>query len=77
VLSSQAATISVLDLETSSYNVILRSHFDEITDVTHNQMTGKLVTIGNDFCVKVWDAETMDQINEFVSDNDLPVRVVA
>jgi len=40
-------------------------------------MAGKLVTVGNDYAVKIWDAETMEQVNEFVSENDLPVRVVA
>lgn len=76
MLSSEAGTISVLDLESSSYNVVLRSHMESVTDVAHNQMTGKLITIGNDYCVKVWHAETMEQINEFVSENDMPVRVV-
>lgn len=77
VLSAPAGTISVLDLESSSYNVVLRSHMDNISDITHNQMSGKLVTVGDDYCVKVWHAETMEQVNEFVSENDKPIRVVA
>ena len=77
VLSAQAGTISVLDLEASSYNVILRSHMDNINDVTHNQMTSKLVTVGNDYCIKIWDSETMEQVNEFISENDLPIVVKA
>ena len=40
-------------------------------------MAGKLVTVGDDYCVKVWHAETMEQVNEFVSENDLPIRVVS
>ena len=76
VLSVEAGTVSVLDLPTSSYNVVLRTHTDHVTDVAHNLMTGKLVTLGEDYCVKVWNAETMEQINEFVSERDMPVRVV-
>lgn len=60
VLSAQNGTISVLDLDSSSYNVILRSHMDDITDIAHNQMSGKLITVGNDYAVKIWDAETME-----------------
>jgi len=76
VMSQQGGTISVLDLATSSYNVVLRTHLDHVTDMAHNLMTGKLVTLSEDYCVKVWQAETMEQINEFVSERDLPVRVV-
>ena len=77
VMSSQAGTISVLDLETSSYNVVMRSHLDHVTDLTFNQMTGKLVTVSDDFSVKVWQADSMEQINEFISENDKPIRVVS
>jgi WD40 repeat protein len=60
VLSANMGTISVLDLESSSYNVCLRSHMDNITDLDYNQMTGKLITVGDDYCVKVWHAENME-----------------
>lgn len=76
VLSVDSGTISVLDLNTSSYNVVLRTHTDHVTDIAHNLITGKLVTLGEDYCVKIWNAETMEQINEFVSERDMPVRVV-
>lgn len=67
----------MLDLETSSYNVVLRSHLGNVQDLTFNQMTNKLITVGDDYCVKVWDGDSMEQINEFVSENDLPIRVVS
>ena len=50
---------------------------DNISDIAHNQMSGKLITVGDDYCVKVWHAETMEQVNEFVSENDKPIRVVS
>tara|TARA_B110000285_G_scaffold230212_1_gene296391 strand:+ start:1129 stop:1686 length:558 start_codon:yes stop_codon:yes gene_type:complete len=77
VLSAPMGTVSVLDLESSSYNVVLRSHMDNVTDLDYNQMAGKLITVGEDYCVKVWHAENMEQVNEFVSENDLPIRVVS
>lgn len=77
VLCAPSGTISVLDLEHSSYNVVMRSHMDNVTDIAYNQMTGKLVSVAEDYCVKVWHAESMEQINEFVSENDKPIRVVS
>jgi WD40 repeat protein len=60
VFSAAQGTVSVLDLENSSYNVVLRSHMDNITDLDYNQMTSKLITVGEDYFVKVWHAETME-----------------
>lgn len=40
-------------------------------------MTGKLVSVSEDFSVKVWQADSMEQINEFISENDKPIRVVS
>ena len=59
-MSAEHGSISVLDLETSSYNVVMRSHMDNIIDMDYNYVTGKLVTVADDFNVKVWHAETME-----------------
>ena len=76
-MSQEAGTISILDLESSSYEVIMRSHLGHVTDVATNRMTNKVVSISSDdYSVKVWNAETMEQLNEFVSENDKPCRVV-
>ena len=77
VLSQPLGTVSVLDLENSSYKVVMRSHMDNITDLDYNKMTGQLITVSEDYSVKVWHAETMEQINEFISENDKPIRVVS
>jgi WD40 repeat protein len=60
VLSTVNGTISVLDLENSSYNVVMRSHLDNVSDVAYNAITNKLVSVSEDFSVKVWHAETME-----------------
>lgn len=77
VLSASNGTISVLDMDNSSYNVVMRTHKDNVTDLAYSQMTGKLITVSDDYSVKVWHAETMEQVNEFISENDKPIRVVA
>lgn len=77
MFSSQLGTISVLDLDNSTYNVVMRSHLDHVTDLAFNKMSGKLVTVSDDFSVKVWLAESMEQINEFISENDKPIKVAS
>ena len=64
VLSTDCS-LSLLELESSSFRVLIRSHQDDIVDMTHNKVTGTLVTIGKDSSVKVWHSETMEQIHEF------------
>ena len=77
IFFAQAGTISVLDLETSIYNLILRSHLGNVQDLTINFMMNKIITVGDDYCVKVWDSDSMEQLNEFVSQNDLLIRVIS
>ena len=67
VLSADSGTVSVLDLDNSCYKVVMRSHMDNVTDLAVNQMTGKLVTVSDDYSVKVWDVDSMEQVNEFIS----------
>jgi hypothetical protein len=55
----------------------MRSHLGNVIDIAYNQMTGKLVSVSEDFSVKVWQADSMEQINEFISENDKPIRVVS
>ena len=49
-----------LELESSSFRVLIRSHQEDIIDLAHNNITGTLVTIGKDSSIKVWHAETME-----------------
>lgn len=57
---SNDGSLSLLDLEQSSFRVLIRSHKDDIIGLAHNQITGSLVTIGRDSSIKVWLAETME-----------------
>ena len=57
---SKEGTLSLLELESSSFRVLMRSHTDEIESMAHNVITGTLVSIGRDSSVKVWHAETME-----------------
>lgn len=42
-------TISVLDMEESTFSVVVRSHLDNVTDLCYNQASGgKLVSVSLD-----------------------------
>lgn len=53
-------TLSVLELDSSSFRVVMRSHQDEIIELCHNKLAGALVSIGRDSSIKVWNCETLD-----------------
>ena len=77
VLSDDGA-LSILELDTSSFSVVMRSHQDEIIDICHNQLAGMLVSIGKDSSVKVWSQENLEQIHEFnTSPEDPPTKVAS
>ena len=46
--------LSHLELETSSFRVLMRSHSDEVTGLAINNLTGNLVSIGRDSSIKIW-----------------------
>lgn len=58
--------ISILDLELSSFNTIMRSHEEDITGLTYNKFTNRVASISNDNSIKLWNAESMEVENEFV-----------
>jgi len=69
-------TLSVLELDTSSFRVVMRSHQDEIVDICHNKFASALVSIGRDSSIKVWNCESLDQIHEFnTAESDPPTTI--
>ena len=55
----------------------MRSHLENIVDLCINNQTQKLVSVGMDHCLKIWNAETMELQNEFVTQNDLALKVIS
>ena len=71
-------TLSLLELDSSSFRVLMRSHADEVIGVACNDVTGTLLTVGKDSSIKVWHAGTMEQIHEFnTSAHDPPTKVAS
>jgi WD40 repeat protein len=56
----QNGNISLLELESSAFSVLMRSHADEVLGIAVNDITGTLLSIGKDSSIKVWHAETME-----------------
>lgn len=75
---STDGSLSLLELESSSFRVLIRSHQDDIVDLAHNNITSTLITIGKDSSVKVWSAETMEQVHEFnTTEIDPPTSIAS
>ncbi len=46
VVMGEGGTLSILDMEESTFNVIIRSHLDHVVDLCFNKLGSKVVTIG-------------------------------
>ena len=57
---SEDGTLAVLELDTSSFKVVMRSHQDHILEICHKKYAGAVVSIGADSSIKVWDCESLD-----------------
>lgn len=73
----EGGTLSILDMEESTFNVIIRSHLDHVIDLCFNKMASKVVTIGLDQKIYIWNSETMEVITEFTTQNDMPTKVIS
>lgn len=66
VVMGAAGTISILDMEESTFNVVVRSHLDHVTDLCFNKASGgKLVSVSLDQKIYIWNAENMEVQTEF------------
>jgi WD40 repeat protein len=74
VLGAQG-TISILDMQESTFNVIIRSHLDTIQDLCFNKPSGKVVSVGLDQKIYIWNCETMEVNTEFTTSNDVALKL--
>lgn len=58
-------SISVLELTNQSYKTLFRSHSDTITSLKYQQDSNVLLSLSKDSTIRIWDANTLDQIYEF------------
>jgi|LauGreDrversion4_2_1035121.scaffolds.fasta_scaffold42210_4 WD40 repeat protein len=77
VVLGAAGTLSLLDMEESTFNVILRSHLDNVQDLCFNKPSAKVVTVGLDQKIYIWNAETMEVVTEFTTNNDVALKLTS
>jgi WD40 repeat protein len=70
-------TLSLLDLEESTFSVCMRSHLDHVSDLCFNGPAQRLITIGLDQRIYIWNAETLEVLTEFVTQNDAATRLAS
>lgn len=59
----------------STFNVIIRSHLDTVQDLCFNKPSGKVVSVGLDQKIYLWNAETMEVNTEFTTSNDVALKI--
>jgi WD40 repeat protein len=62
-------------MQESTFNVIIRSHLDNVVDLCYNKPSCKVVTVGLDQRIYIWNAETMEVVTEFTTQNDVALRL--
>ena len=65
----------MLDMEESTFNVIMRSHLDNVHDLCFNKPSAKIVSVGLDQKIYIWNAESMDVVTEFTTNNDVALKL--
>jgi len=53
----------MLDVTTRSYTTMMRSHTGRITGVAVDPYRKHLATVSEDHTIRVWDSETLQQVN--------------
>jgi len=48
-------TIGALSVEKKKFTVMIRSHSDNIIDMKYHKSARKILTISEDFSIRIWD----------------------
>ena len=62
-------------MQESTFNVVIRSHLDTVQDLCFNKPSGKVVSVGLDQKIYLWNAETMEVNTEFTTSNDVAMKL--
>jgi len=70
-------SLGILDKSNQRYRTLLRSHTDQILGMDFHLLKKNVITVSKDRTIRLWDAETSDQVYEFSSPVDQPLTVAA
>ncbi|ESP04065.1 hypothetical protein LOTGIDRAFT_230310 [Lottia gigantea] len=67
--------IGILDVSTRGYSTIMRSHTSSIYSVAIDPYRKHIATVSQDKTIRVWDAETLQQLYDFSSAKECPCTI--
>ncbi|RXN21814.1 WD repeat-containing 90 [Labeo rohita] len=71
VLAATATgNLGYLDVNTRGYRTLMRSHTANVLGFSVDGVRRRVTTVSKDSTVRVWDMDTMQQLYDFVSDDD-------
>ena len=68
-------TIGTLDMSSSAYKTLLRSHTAPVLAIDVHPSTGMILTASSDNTLRIWSPEHFEELFEFFSPQDLPLTV--
>jgi len=69
--------IGLLDLGNQSYRVVMRAHHEEIRQIEFHPYTNNIITLSDDFTIRVWDSVKFEQLYEFAYSRDDPCNCIS
>ncbi|XP_035829418.1 WD repeat-containing protein 90 [Aplysia californica] len=67
--------LGVLDVSTRAYTTLMRSHTGRVACFAVDPMRRHLATVSDDGTIRVWDADTLQQLYDFSAPDETPVTI--
>lgn len=68
--ATSAGNLGYLDVGSRGYRTLMRSHTGSVLGFSVDGVRRRVTTVSRDSTVRVWDMDTMQQLYDFVSDDD-------
>ncbi|XP_016417962.1 WD repeat-containing protein 90-like [Sinocyclocheilus rhinocerous] len=68
--ATTTGNLGYLDVSSRSYRTLMRSHTASVLGCSVDCVRRRVTTVSRDSTVRVWDMDTMQQLYDFVSDDD-------
>ncbi|XP_025111591.1 WD repeat-containing protein 90-like isoform X3 [Pomacea canaliculata] len=72
---TSTGNLGILDVATRDYTTIMRSHTSRIMSAAMDPFSKHLATVSKDHSIRVWDAETFQQLYDFSAPNESPSTI--
>ncbi|XP_041363253.1 WD repeat-containing protein 90-like isoform X2 [Gigantopelta aegis] len=72
---TSVGNLGVLDVSTRAYSTMMRSHTARIRGIAVDPYRKHLATVSDDHSIRVWDAETLQQLYDFSTPSECPCAI--